>query len=242
MQTVHAILPLKDLVDAKTRLTGVLRPAERRALAQAMVEDVLRTVTSHPALSSLVLLSDDSSAALLAQQYGAAHCPERALGVRGLNPLLEACRHHRLPGDGLTLILHGDIPLLSAADLDAALDLAAPDRLIIGCDRHGVGTNLLLAPSATPPRLAFGADSCARHAAAAEATGLQWTILERDGLGLDVDEPADLLMLCRALSDANETGRTATWLRASGIVRRLEAMMGSQTSAISDLNTLVEGR
>ena len=37
----QALLPLKDLVQAKTRLGGLLRPSERRALAQAMAEDVL---------------------------------------------------------------------------------------------------------------------------------------------------------------------------------------------------------
>ena len=38
---VQALVPLKDLVEAKSRLSGLLRPTERRSLAQAMVEDVL---------------------------------------------------------------------------------------------------------------------------------------------------------------------------------------------------------
>ena len=37
----QALVPLKDLVQAKSRLSGLLRPSERRALAQAMAEDVL---------------------------------------------------------------------------------------------------------------------------------------------------------------------------------------------------------
>ena len=36
----QALVPLKDLVEAKSRLSGLLRPSERRALAQAMAEDV----------------------------------------------------------------------------------------------------------------------------------------------------------------------------------------------------------
>ena len=32
----QALVPLKDLVEAKSRLSGLLRPSERRALAQAM--------------------------------------------------------------------------------------------------------------------------------------------------------------------------------------------------------------
>ena len=42
----QALVPLKDLVLAKTRLSGVLTSVERRALAQAMVEDVLDVLSN----------------------------------------------------------------------------------------------------------------------------------------------------------------------------------------------------
>ena len=38
---VWALLPLKDFVNAKKRLSGVLSAAERRRLFHVMVEDVL---------------------------------------------------------------------------------------------------------------------------------------------------------------------------------------------------------
>ena len=47
----QALVPLKDLVAAKSRLSGVLSPAERRSLAQAMVEDVL-ALSSAPVILS----------------------------------------------------------------------------------------------------------------------------------------------------------------------------------------------
>lgn len=38
---INAVLPVKDLVLAKSRLSGVLAPHERRSLNQAMLEDAL---------------------------------------------------------------------------------------------------------------------------------------------------------------------------------------------------------
>ena len=54
-----ALLPLKDLVRAKTRLAGLLAPSERRALAQAMVEDVLGALTACSQLEGVLLVTDD---------------------------------------------------------------------------------------------------------------------------------------------------------------------------------------
>ena len=45
-----ALLPLKDLLLAKSRLAGLLHPSERCALTQAMAEDVLGVLASHAAV------------------------------------------------------------------------------------------------------------------------------------------------------------------------------------------------
>ena len=87
---VGALVPLKDLVVAKTRLGGLLRPAQRRALAQAMVEDVLTVLCAHPLVEQVALLSDDPGAHLLAGQYGLLHVPESQCPGTGLNAALEA--------------------------------------------------------------------------------------------------------------------------------------------------------
>ena len=66
---VWALLPLKDLVKAKTRLSGVLAPHERRALAQAMVEDVISVLVTLEELEGILLVSDDPAAELLSHKY-----------------------------------------------------------------------------------------------------------------------------------------------------------------------------
>ena len=72
-----AILPLKDLVQAKSRLSGVLAAHERRALVQAMVEDVFTALALAQCLEGVLVVSDAPSAEMLAQKYSVECVDER---------------------------------------------------------------------------------------------------------------------------------------------------------------------
>lgn len=224
----RAILPLKDLVEAKSRLSGLLRPAERRSLAQAMVEDVLSTLVSHPQISTVTLVSDDPCGALLANNYDIEHMPEAALGCRGLNPVIaQASRLLAERNDQPIVVLHGDLPCLNGDDISAALKVLQENSgLLIGCDRHGVGTNLLAFNTINQPEFSFGVGSCARHRVWAEEEGVPVHILQRAGIGLDIDEPQDLgLLLSRLISV--EQGHCGRLLVGSELGCRVRAQLTS---------------
>lgn len=224
----QALVPLKDLVEAKTRLAGLLSPSERRALAQAMLEDVLALLACHPEISGTTLVSDDPAAYLLAAQYGAAHWPETDLGCRGLNAVVHSASAKLMDScDEPILLLHADLPLLSIEDITAVLVARRASRgLVVGCDRHGTGTNLLCFDAASAPRFCFGQDSCARHLAAASDQGIGSTVLRRPGIGLDVDEPRDLeLLMARLLG--HDAGHTAVLMRRSGLGSRIRMALAS---------------
>lgn len=218
----QALVPLKDLVEAKTRLAGVLRPSERRALAQAMVEDVLSVLSAHPEIGRVTLLSDDPGAGLLAAKYGCDCVAERELGAAGLNALLAAAVSRLVRGSGQPLlVLHGDLPLLEAGDITAVLALQQRSGgLVIGCDRAGTGTNLLAFDEDSVVPFHFGPDSCARHLAAARAAGVEARVLQRAGIALDIDGPADVLALLAAL-EGRATGETAALLCDTDLGARL---------------------
>lgn len=233
---MHALIPLKDLVRAKTRLSGLLSSSERRALAQAMVEDVLACVSAHPAVEQLTLVSDDPAAPLLAAANGCSWLAESDLACHGLNPVLTAAVA-RLPAsaDDLLIVLHGDLPALSPGDIDAALALAgAGCDLVIGCDSVGTGTNLLLFPRSRVPQFAFGTDSCARHRAQAEAAGALCKVLQTYGIGLDIDEPGDLASLLEA-SGRGLVGKHTACLLAGGLEARLRHALASLEGGGADV-------
>jgi 2-phospho-L-lactate guanylyltransferase len=218
----QALVPLKDLVQAKSRLAGLLRPSERRALAQAMVEDVLSVLSRHSDIEQITLVSDDPGAGLLAQKYGAQCWSEKSLGARGLNALVQGASERLLAGGGEPLIvLHGDLPLLTEEDLSAVLASQRTLRgLIIGADRQRRGTNLLAFNAVCMPRFCFGIDSCAGHLASAHSAGVPVRILHRLGISVDVDEAPDLKCVMDRLH-SNATSNTAQLLYNTELAARV---------------------
>ncbi|HEY6130766.1 MAG TPA: 2-phospho-L-lactate guanylyltransferase [Halioglobus sp.] len=227
----QALVPLKDLVQAKSRLAGLLRPSERRALAQAMVEDVLTVLSGHTGIARITLVSDDPGAGLLAQKYRADCWSETSLGCRGLNAVVR-CASERLlaTGEQPLLVLHGDLPLLTLDDISAVLaGQRESGGLIIGCDRRGTGTNLLAFNPVSMPDFCFGADSCAGHTTFARRAGVPVLVLQRVGMSVDVDEAPDLHYLMQRLH-LKPASYTAQLLHNSALGARvalaLAAMLG----------------
>lgn len=228
---VQALVPLKDLVGAKTRLAGLLSCAERRALAQAMLEDVLAVLAAHPQVAGVTLVSDDPGAHLLAAQVGATHWRESELGCAGLNRIV-ASASARLLAEGARriLLVHGDLPLLAPADITAVLAAQQEQSgLVIGCDRHRSGTNLLCFDASGVPVFSFGRDSCAAHLAAARGRGIPVSVLEREGTGFDVDEPGDLAVLLQRL-DRISAGSTTAYIRRTDLAARIGLALSSLDS------------
>lgn len=227
----RALLPLKDLVEAKSRLSGLLNPAQRRALTQAMVEDVLSVLAQHPNISTVTLVSDDPSAHMLAAKYGIHHWLESSLGCSGLNQVIaQSCECLFRESDQPVVVLHGDLPCLQAADITVVLqNLDQCDGLVLACDRHEKGTNLMAFGPQNRIEFSFGIDSCAKHLAAAKARGIPTQLLHRPGIALDIDEPQDLQLLMRQL-DQGLGGHCAQLLSDTVLGRRIRTQMASMES------------
>lgn len=197
MRTV-AIVPIKALPTAKTRLAAALDPSARAALTLRVLGGVLAALDTPGIATRLVVTPDE----VVLQAAGAAG----ALGLRqageGLNEGLAQGRDWALAaGAEAILVVLGDLPLLGREDVAALLELAdRPGVAVFAPDRHGKGTNaLLLRPPAALP-FSFGVGSLARHRAAAEARGLLARWYDAPGTALDLDTPADLAALDAALA------------------------------------------
>jgi 2-phospho-L-lactate/phosphoenolpyruvate guanylyltransferase len=186
---------------AKSRLAPVLEPHQRRSLALSMLSDVLRVCAN--TLDGLVAVVDDDSARLEAERLGAivlddSHPADMNDAVR------RGLRAAAARGARTTIVLPGDIPLVSARDLAALLAASRgqPRAVIIGASRDGHGTNALLL---RPPHImapAFGPPSVDRHFQAGIAAGAFTRVLRGLDLALDVDTPADLATLAQSAGRA----------------------------------------
>ena len=224
---VWAILPLKDLVKAKSRLAGVLAPHERRALVQAMVEDVFTVLSDLRCLQGTLVVSDDPSAELLAQKYALEWIAEKQLGRPGLNgAVAAACDFLAGRGARDIMVLHGDIPLLQEKDIAALVSLyqKIDVDMVIGPDLAGTGTNVMIFPLQARPAFHYGDHSCQAHQQAGRALGLRVSLLSGTRFGLDVDSPADLLKLYHRLRAGERAPHSTALLLDTDIAQRLSLM------------------
>lgn len=194
-----ALVPVRGLEVAKSRLGEALDAEERRALVERLLARTIAAAEAAPGVTAVAVVSPDPAALELATGLGAAAVREAG---EGLNEGLAAGRDWVLAGgaDAL-LVVPADLPGVSAGGLAALVEASRaaaaagpPGRpvVILVTDRAGDGTNALLLapPDAIPFR--FGPGSRAAHAAAARAAGAAY--VEVSGpLDLDLDTPDDLL-------------------------------------------------
>ena len=211
------VMPVKDLANAKQRLAGVLSAVERRALFRAMLEDVLSALAATRGLAGILLVTRDPEARALAARYGARVLLEDANRGHTAASRLGADILAREGARGM-LQLPADLPLITAADIEALLQaLGAAPAVALAPSRDRRGSN---AVGCSPPdllRLRFGDDSFFPHLQRGRALGVEPRIIERPGLELDVDTPADLMALLATRANTRAHG----YLTASGIADRM---------------------
>lgn len=185
--TCWAIIPVKAAPESKSRLAAVLDAPARAALVDAMLARVLdaargaRNVARVGLLGTARIAPPDDVTALAD--------PGGGLNAAAAAALAEVTGH----GATRAIIIHGDLPLVTAQDLEL-LAAAPAGEIAIAPDRHGTGTNAisLPLPEARGFSFAFGPDSFARHNAEAARLGLKIEEIRSRGLARDIDEPDDL--------------------------------------------------
>lgn len=193
MTDVWAIVPIKPLNRAKSRLAPVLEPDQREKLALGMMQHVLTVLTQSPHLGGVLVISRDMKALAEARQISNVQTLQES-GTPELNQaLLRASEMLISWGIGATLIIPADIPLVSVEDIESIVKMGMVDRtVVLSADRQLDGTNALFL---RPPNLmdfGFGRGSFQRHREHAEQEQLNWRIYKSDRLALDVDTPEDL--------------------------------------------------
>jgi 2-phospho-L-lactate guanylyltransferase len=178
----HAVLvPVKAFAAAKARLSSVLAPDQRNALARWTADRVVAAAGELP----VYVACDDDEVSKWAVDRGAIVLWHPGAGLNGaVSRSVEQLAH-----EGVThvAVAHGDLPL--AHDLAA---LIVPGAITLVPDAHGDGTNVVAVPTEVGFGFSYGAGSFQRHLALALATGLS-TIVRRDPqLARDIDTPDDL--------------------------------------------------
>lgn len=205
---IWAVVPVKDTAAAKTRLAAAVPAGLRQGLALAMLEDVLSALAGARGLAGLLLVTIDPAARELAARHGA-HCIADGARDGHTGAVMAAARRLASEGRGAMLTLPGDVPLVTAAEIERliAAHLPAPS-FTIAPSHDEMGSNAILMSPPDAVTLRFGDDSFRPHLAAARAAGIEPTIVPLPGIALDIDNPADLAHF----SQLGSRTRAGLWL------------------------------
>lgn len=200
-----AVVPVKPLIRAKSRLAGVLSIDERRNLSLKMLTRNLEILKSTSAIAEVLVISRDTQVLSIARDLDA-HTVQES-GQPELNQALtRATRLLQTWGVQATLVLPADIPLLCNEDIEEIVHLGRySGSIVIASDFNEDGTNaLLMHPPALIP-YSYGEGSFKRHIQAAKDANAILHIYESDRLKLDLDTPDDLLQYQEMATHFGET-------------------------------------
>ena len=178
-----AIVPVKGLDGAKTRLAPLLAEQERARLVLEMLDRVLAACRDADAIARTLLVT-----------------PDPALRPEGIDVLVDAGTGHADAvalaladprAAGGALVVMADCPLATGEALDALAAAAHPLALVPSRD-GGVNALALRQVNGFRPRFGLPVEAMI---AAARSAGLDPVVLREPRLAFDVDRPADLARL-----------------------------------------------
>ena len=210
---IWALVPFKGPDGAKVRLGAYLSPRERRDLTLAMAQDVLEALT-RATLSGVLIVSRSPAAVELAREFDAEVFADAAGDLTGA--VTEASAFVADRADG-TMIVHGDLPLLTADEVNRAIRGHRDITLLP--DRDDVGTNCIIATPPNAMTYQFDGTSFEPHKALARRAGFEPRILRLPGFALDIDTIEGLRAFAAAAGDT----RSGRLLVNTGVASRLSA-------------------
>jgi len=192
------VVLIKDFGTAKQRLRPALGPASRRALAR---RNARLAVAAAAAGDHVLVVAGAEGVAEVARVWGADTLLEprqegqNEAARRGIQRAMAA-------GADAVLLLSSDLPRVTVEAVRGVLRAGAGKRgpVVVGVPAIGRGgTNALYLRPPDVISLHFGDDSLTKFREEAEARGVPFAIHRSDALALDLDEPADLARLRRAV-------------------------------------------
>ncbi len=209
---VVAVVPLKNLKLAKSRLSNILAEGERQELVLAMFDDVLVSLRASHFIDEIFLVADKYFDPVADVQM------ITEIKNRGYDEaIIEALKDSRINQAQAMLILPADLPLVSRDELNTLIRDQEDRSIRIAGARDQDGTNAIVMK---PPHLlatSFGVGSFKRHKKIAKALSVKIEEVNLPGLSFDVDTEKDLIDFVQTKSDT----RTYRFLDESGIISRL---------------------
>ncbi len=190
-----AIIPVKGLLESKSRLSQVLALQDRKKLILAMLADVLTAVSDSDLFAKVLIVSPDRNVGTEANLSEASFVHQES---HGLNAGIKQATHlaKREKASSVTVLL-ADIPLIEPRDLKELLvERTSSEKVILAPSLKG-GTNVMIREPPDIIATAYGRWSYSNHLRAGQKAGVPVYSISNSRLSFDVDSPDDLKALVK---------------------------------------------
>lgn len=204
------LIPVKNLSNAKQRLGEAFDQERRSLLAEAMLRDVLTAAAGVADRLDLYLVTGDARARRLraAFGFGVIEDTRNESETAAIEMATAWCEERAYD---TAVVLPGDVPLTTSAELRRVLDSAPEEGAVFVPAYDRRGSNCILRRPASIIPLRFGDDSFLPHCEAMKKTGKPLVILELSGIGLDIDNPHELELLVGRAGDTHAQRLLRSW-------------------------------
>lgn len=185
-----ALIPVKSLSTAKSRLTSSLSQYQREKLVLDMFQHVLHVLFASEVFDRVSVVSSDLQILENAYLWGAKpileeyHDHNQALHSAALSELSE--------GATKLLTISADLPLLTTQEIRSFFSRSLLYDLVLAPSREGTGTNAILVQPPLAVPYVFGLGSLQSYMNSARKKHLSFTTYQSIGLALDIDTIDDL--------------------------------------------------
>lgn len=190
--TYHALVPVKKLTHAKSRLTNEMPLKERTDLVLSMLEHVINVLKTCREISTISIVTSDEDVRSFSLQLGVSVQTEESTGH---NPALTAAAKKETNATikGL-LTISADLPLLTHFDIQKMIDLSKLYDVVIAPSKDN-GTNALLLKKPLLLPYLFGKNSFEKYEKAAKDVGIPFISHQSETLAFDIDTIEDVKKL-----------------------------------------------
>jgi 2-phospho-L-lactate/phosphoenolpyruvate guanylyltransferase len=204
------LVPVKDLSNAKQRLGNAFDQARRTQLAEAMLRDVLTAVSEVADRIDVLLVTGDACAKSLAADFKC-RVIEDTRNESETAAIEMATAWCATRAYDTTVVIPADVPLVTGTELHEVLDAAPQEGVVIVPAYDRRGSNCILRRPVDLIPLRFGNDSFVPHCEAVARFGKPLIILEKPGIGLDIDHPHELELLMARGGDTHAQRLLRAW-------------------------------
>jgi 2-phospho-L-lactate guanylyltransferase len=188
--SILAILPVKNLSQAKSRLSAEMSQQQRGSLALNLLCRTLGILKSSQCIDDILIVSRDDRIQAMAERERVQFLQEEGTD---LNQALEQATKWSINQHfSAILILPLDLPFLTKEDINSIIRMGKKEKEIVitAPDRKMRGTNALLVKPPGILRYQFGRESFRRHWQQTQDRHIENRIYYSTRIGFDVDSPS----------------------------------------------------